>query len=201
MKTMEFNLESVSAVGENPLTHSQRWLYFFFLPCFNRKGPGLLSQYIIQSRVLWQHSFFHHQLDSRSCYIFNEIGFHFIPPNAAGVLRSWGRWWTSLWGLCCVPSRGRGGEHVSLSRLYLLETPSWALEREGQLQVQTLSDSERGEEGEMGVSCRSDTEATCCRLCTTQVSPAELTFAPEGGRCSAGLLVAGKQTYRVQIST
>lgn len=30
MKTMEFNLESVSAVGENPLTHSQRWLFFFF---------------------------------------------------------------------------------------------------------------------------------------------------------------------------
>lgn len=53
----------------------------------------------------------------------------------------------------------------------------------------------------MGVSCRSDTEATCCRLRTTQVSPAELTFAPEGGRCSAGLLVAGKKTYRVQIST
>lgn len=89
-----------------------------------------------------------------------------------------------------MPSQGRGGEHVSLSCLYLLETPSWALEREGQLQEQTLSNSERGEEGEMGVSFRSDTEATCCRLRTTQVSPAELAFAPEDGRCSAGLLVA-----------
>lgn len=89
-----------------------------------------------------------------------------------------------------MPSQGRGGEHVSLSCLYLLETPSWALEREGQLQEQTLSNSERGEEGEMGVSFRSDTEATRCRLRTTQVSPAELAFAPEDGRCSAGLLVA-----------
>lgn len=51
MKTMEFNLESVSAVGENPLTHSQCWLYFFSLVLIERDLVFLaIASYEAESR-------------------------------------------------------------------------------------------------------------------------------------------------------
>lgn len=102
-----------------------------------------------------------------------------------------------LWGLRCVQSRcWCAGKR---RRACLLEVPVSAGKTflgfwKGGLVAGTDSIWcwERWREGEIRVSCMSDAEATRSRLSTTQVSPAELVFAPEDGRCSAVLLVTDK---------